>query len=100
MDSESKIKHSKRLQQKQNYVRKETRIAKQYGIEVKEPHRFAKHSPLNCGNPKCHMCSNPRKSFKQLTIQEQRNFQNVDEQRDRHSNGLEHIEWDNWKPIE
>ena len=123
MDEQSKIKHSKRLQQKQNYVRKETRIAKQYGIEVKEPHRFAKHSPLNCGNPKCHMCANPRKTFKELTIQEQKQFQDLDSVRDRHSNGFqvtdlddpkrleferkrnynlnnEHIEWDNWKPID
>ena len=32
--------------------------------------------------------SKPRKTFKELTIQEQRNYQNLDEPRDRHSNGL------------
>jgi len=30
---------------------------------------------LNCGNPKCIMCANPRKTFEELTIQEQRMFQ-------------------------
>ena len=88
MDEESKIKHSKRIQQKENYVKKETRIAKQYGIDTKEPHRFAKHSPANCGNPKCVICRNPRKTFKELTIQEQREFQDIDKITDRHSNGL------------
>jgi hypothetical protein len=87
MDEESKIKHSKRLQQKENYIKKETKIAKQYGLDTKEPHRYAKHSPMNCGNPKCPMCSNPRKTYKELTIQEQKLFQDLDEQRDRHSNG-------------
>lgn len=87
MDEQAKVKHSKRIQQKENYVKKETKIAKQLGIEEKQPHRFAKHSPANCGNPKCVLCSNPRKTFKELTIQEQRFYQDIDEQRDRHSNG-------------
>lgn len=121
MDDESKIKHSKRLQQKENHIRKETQIAKQNHIPVDDPHRLAKKSPMNCGNPKCHMCANPRKVWKELTIQEQRHFQDIDEQRDRHSNGFQvtdlddpkrleferkrnydysHTEWDNWKPME
>ena len=87
MDEQAKVKHSKRIQQKENYVKKETKIAKQLGIEEKQPHRFAKHSPANCGNPKCVLCANPRKTFKELTIQEQRFYQDIDEQRDRHSNG-------------
>lgn len=100
MDSDSKIKHSKRLQQKQNHIIKETKIAKSHNVPVTDPHRLAKKSPMNCGNPKCHMCANPRKSFKEMTIQERKHYQNLDEVRDRHSNGLEHLEWDNWKPIE
>lgn len=88
MDDDSKFKHSKRRLQKENYVKKETKIAKQLGIDTKEPHRFAKHSPANCGNPKCVMCANPRKTFKELTIQEQRGLQDVDKITDRHSNGL------------
>ena len=87
MDEEAKVKHSKRIQQKENYIKKETKIAKQLGIIEKQPHRFAKHSPANCGNPKCVLCANPRKTFKELTIQEQRFYQDMEEQRDRHSNG-------------
>jgi len=30
-----------------------------------------KHA-LNCGNPKCLMCGNPRKIFREVTIQEKR----------------------------
>jgi hypothetical protein len=43
---------------------------------------------MNCGNPKCVMCSNPRKTLKELTQQEKRLFQDVDTPNDKHSNGL------------
>ena len=43
---------------------------------------------MNCGNPKCFMCSNPRKTFKELTQQEKRMFQDVEKITDKHSNGL------------
>ena len=70
MDDETKEKHSRRIQQKQNYVKKQVKIAKAFGLEVKEPHTLAKHSAMNCGDPKCHMCGNPRKFFKEKTISE------------------------------
>lgn len=72
MDDLTKIKHSKRIQQKENYVNKQVKIAKTHGIPVDEPHRFQNHSALTCGNPKCVMCANPRKVFKELTIQEKK----------------------------
>ena len=87
MDQEAKDKHSKRIHQKETYVKKQTKIAKQLGIQEKEPHRFAKHSPANCGNPKCVMCGNPRKTFSDLTIQEQKFYQDPDTIRDKRSNG-------------
>lgn len=74
-----KTKHSKRIHQKENYVAKQAKIAKTYHVEVTEPHRFAKHSPMNCGNPKCIMCGNPRKVFKEKTIQEKRFDQDLKE---------------------
>ena len=76
---EEKIKHSKRILKTDNAVKKQVKIAKEFGIEVKEPHKFAKHHAMNCGNPKCFMCSNPRKVFKEKTIQEKRLEQNIDE---------------------
>ncbi len=87
-NAEEKIKNSKRRHNDDVAVKRQLRIAKEYGIAVKEPHKFAKHHALNCGNPKCIMCSNPRKLFKELTSQEKRMFQDIDSPNDKHSNGL------------
>jgi hypothetical protein len=85
---EDKFKHSKRLQKDENAVKKQTKIAKEFGMPVEEPHKFAKKHAMNCGNPKCVMCGNPRKTFKELTQQEKRMYQDVDKTTDKHSNGL------------
>jgi hypothetical protein len=76
---EEKVKHSKRILKTDNAVKKQVKIAKEFGIEVKEPHKFAKVHALNCGNPNCVMCANPRKVFNEKTIQEKRLEQNIDE---------------------
>ena len=76
---EEKVKHSKRILKTDNAVKKQVKIAKEFGIPVKEPHKFAKVHAMNCGNPKCFMCSNPRKVFNEKTIQEKRLEQNIDE---------------------
>ena len=75
---EDKFKHSKRLLKDENAVKKQTKIAKTFGVPVREPHKFAKHHAMNCGNPKCVMCSNPRKVFGEKTIQEQRAEQDAE----------------------
>ena len=77
-----------RIQRDENAVKKQTKIAQAHGMDVKEPHKFAKHHAMNCGNPKCMLCANPRKTFSELTAQEKRLFQDVEQQRDKHSNGL------------
>lgn len=69
---EDKDKHSKRIHSKNVAVKKQVKIAKAFGIEVKEPHKFAKHHALDCGTPGCLMCGNPRKLYKEKTIQEKR----------------------------
>ena len=86
--TEDKIKNSRRRQRDENAVNKQVKIAKTHHVPVEEPHRFAKHHAVNCGDPKCSMCSNPRKMFKELTTQERRLFQDVDTPNDKHSNGL------------
>ena len=86
--SNDKVKHSKRLLKDENAVKKQTKIAKTFGVPVKEPHKFAKHHAMNCGNPNCVMCGNPRKTFKELTQQEKRLFQDTEKITDKHSNGL------------
>ena len=85
---DDKFKHSKRLLKDKTAVAKQVKIAKAYGVPFKEPHKFAKHHAMNCGNPKCVMCGNPRKTFNELTQQEKRLFQDTESIRDTHSNGL------------
>jgi len=73
-----KEKRSKRLYDEENAIKKQVKIAKQYGVDkkyIEQPHRFAKHHVLNCGDPGCILCANPRKTFKEKTIQEKRMFQ-------------------------
>lgn len=74
-------------------IARQVKIAKQHGLgfsdkHIKEPHRHAKHHAMDCGQPGCMMCGNPRKTFKQVTAQEKRLFQDADAVRDRHSNGI------------
>ena len=75
-------------------IARQVRIAKQHGLQfndrvIKQPHRLAKHHTMDCGNPKCFMCGNPRKSHKdKLTTQEKRLFQDLDNTNDKRNNGL------------
>ena len=87
-NQDDKVKNSRRRLKDENAVAKQVKIAKAYNVPVDEPHKLAKHHALNCGNPKCIMCGNPRKMFKELTTQERRLFQDPDTPNDKHSNGL------------
>lgn len=80
---ENKVKHSKRIQQKQNHVKKQIGLAKNYGYHklssamhnwnyLTQPHRNHKKAIFNCGNPKCYMCMNPRKANGEKTMQEKK----------------------------
>jgi hypothetical protein len=71
-NEEDKFKKSKRILEDENAIRKQLKIAKAYKIPVESPHQLAKHHVLDCGNPNCVMCANPRKVFKEKTIQERR----------------------------
>ena len=84
---EDKFKHSKRLLKDDNAIKKQTKIAREFGVPVEEPHKFAKQHAMDCGNPKCLLCSR-EKVFGEPTIQQKRFDQNVEEIRDKHSNGL------------
>ena len=86
---QDKFNHSKRLLKDENAIKKQTKIAKAAGMKVDEPHKFAKHHAMDCGNPECYLCGNPRKTHKDtLTPQEKRLFQDVEKVRDKRSNGL------------
>ena len=72
-DEETKEKRSRRLHQEQAAIKRQIQIAKTNHTPdtyIAEPHRYHKHHVMNCGNTKCHMCGNPRKMFKDKTIQE------------------------------
>jgi len=90
---EDKFKHSKRLLKDENAIKKQMKIAKEHKItefnpKLEQPHRYHKHHVMNCGNPNCFMCANPRKVFNELTQQEKRLFQDLEKVTDRHSNGI------------
>ena len=85
---QDKYKNSKRRLKDENAVKKQTKIAKAHGVLVEEPHKFAKHHAMDCGNPGCPLCSNPRKLYNELTPQEKKMYQDTDHVRDKHSNGL------------
>lgn len=76
---EDKFNRSQRIAKQVNAVKKQMDIAKSHGVPAEVPHKFAKRHAMNCGNPSCHMCGNPRKVFNELSIQEKRMFQDLDE---------------------
>jgi DNA repair exonuclease SbcCD ATPase subunit len=91
---EDKIKNATRRFNDENAVKKQVKIAKAHGLTdkdkaIKEPHRLNKHHVMDCGNPQCPLCGNPRRSHKDtLTAQEKRLYQDVEKTTDKHSNGL------------
>lgn len=91
---EDKFKHSKRLLKDENAIKKQMKIAKEhkhvnseFNPKLDQPHRFSKHHAMDCGNPNCFLCGNPRKLWHELTAQEKRMFQEMEITRMRHSNG-------------
>lgn len=71
----TKEKRSKRIHDEETKVKKQVKIAKAHGLTdkdkaIKEPHRMSKHHAMDCGQPGCMLCGNPRKIFKEKTIQE------------------------------
>lgn len=78
-DETQKDLHSKRRYDTEVKSKRQAKIAKQIGMPDAPAHYYAKHHAVNCGNPKCLMCMNPRKSFGERTIQEQRFYQEIDE---------------------
>jgi hypothetical protein len=88
-----KIKRSTRLQKDENAVKKQLKIAKQHNSfadenkVIKEPHRLTKHHAMDCGNPKCLLCSR-EKVLGVKSIKERRSEQDLDNISDRRSNGL------------
>jgi hypothetical protein len=89
----AKFINSKRRHKTDVAIARQVKIAKSHATynqrNIKQKHRLAKRHAMDCGNPQCYLCGNPRKTHKdKLTQQEKRLFQNVEVIRDTHSNGL------------
>ena len=93
----AKFINSKRRHKNDVAVARQVKIAKAAhlpgtvpGPSLRQPHRLVKHHAMDCGNPHCFLCGNPRKTHgkDRLTAQEKRLFQDVEKQTDKHSNGL------------
>jgi len=63
---------SQRLHDDKIHAQRQLKIAKAYGFNVDNPHRFEKTHATTCGDSNCAMCGNPRKFFKEVTQQEKR----------------------------
>jgi hypothetical protein len=92
-NEENKAAHGRRIQQKNRHIARQVRIRQAHKFpaintgKIDSPHRYHKKSGVTCGDSNCVMCGNPRKFFKELTMQERRQMQDVENLRDRHSNG-------------
>lgn len=97
-NEQEKTKTSTRRHRTDSAVKRQVKIAKQQGTLfndeiIRQPHRLAKHHAMDCGDPGCILCGNPRrnkmlKTKDRLTMQERRMFQDTDATNDKHSNGL------------
>jgi hypothetical protein len=71
-----KNKRTKRIKNTVKAMNKQKKIADRYGhLATSQPHRFAKRHAMDCGNPGCKICGNPRKIYKEKTIQERKQEQ-------------------------
>ena len=71
-DEQDRFKHSRRISRTRDAEMRQVRIARAHGITVKEYHRYAKHHAMNWGRPHCMLCTNPRRTWREKTIQEQK----------------------------
>lgn len=88
----AKFKNSRRRAKTDRAIARQVKIAKSHSTYplIRQPHRLAKHHAMDCGNPECYLCGNPRKTHKdRLTPQEKRLFQDLDNFNHHHSNGLD-----------
>lgn len=99
----AKFLNSRRRHKTDVAIARQVKIAKQHGLgfndkHIKEPHRHAKHHAMDCGQAGCMLCGNPRRNSayksERLTAQERRMFQDLEQLRDKHSNGLKNDQQD------
>ena len=88
-----RYKHSRRIHRKLAHIDRQMGIRQAHNFpgintgKVDSSHRYHKRSGVTCGSSTCAWCGNPRKFFKELTMQEKRQQQDVERTRNKHSNG-------------
>ena len=75
----AKYLNSRRRFKDETAIQRQVKIAKAHGLgfhdkAIKEPHRLAKHHAMDCGQPGCMMCGNPRKTHKDKLTQQEKSF--------------------------
>ena len=90
-DDQTKLKTSKRRHKAESAAKRQYKIAKEHGMNPNPDtmHKFAKHHAMDCGNPGCMLCGNPRKIFKEKTMQEKRFYQDTENRPHKHGNGID-----------
>ena len=87
-------KKAKRLQQTERHIERQANIASLYmNNPTKQKHRYHKKKAMNCGQPNCVICGNPRKFFGEKTMQERR-FECLVEDDPRNGNWIGKWEWE------
>mgnify|MGYP003351192906 FL=1 len=91
-NDQAKFLNSRRRHKNDVAIARQLKIAKQHHLpgtlrspQERQPHRMAKHHAMDCGNPKCYLCGNPRKTHgkDRLTAQEKRLFQDLEDNRNK-----------------
>lgn len=81
-DGGVELKRGKRRRLTTNAINRQKRIAKHSTWHnnklLEQPHRMAKHHALDCGRPNCMVCGNPRRTFKEKTLQEKKFLESID----------------------
>lgn len=89
----AKFKNSRRRAKTDRAIARQVKIARSHhsfnSVNIRQPHRLAKHHAMDCGNSECYLCGNPRKTHKdRLTAQEKRLFQDLDSFNHHRPNGI------------
>ena len=78
-NNDDRVRNSQRRYDDEVKIARQVKIAKSHGFPTGPEHRLAKVHATNCGDPNCFMCGNPRKFFKEKTIQERRFEQDIED---------------------
>ena len=79
-NEKAKFLNSRRRHKTDVAIARQVRIAKQHNAFpdnhnlLKEKHRLSKHHVMDCGNPECVLCSNPRRIEKHGETKQEKSF--------------------------